>query len=579
MRQNLILLACSVALSGCATHFDVPASISGPEGGCRLPVVKMTANEYDNPDEGASRFSSYAAGTGGQTEQPGAGGTLVDVFRSTSRVKRSAQHTNVLVLSGGSLHGAFGAGLFYGWMNSHAPGDEPVPSYDVITGVSTGALQSTFIFLNTSSDPRVRQGAQRDADRLQQVRFLASRLSGDTNGVAAPGSSYLADLAQDYMPDRESDLLHLRPLQRMSPNKIGMLELINHQSVATMAPLRQVIAAELGPETIRGVAAEAQRGRKLLVAIADLGNVYGYAADLTMLAQLAADPEHQDPKDLVRVFPDYRPNSGRNLIDAARQCYVDALVASSSVPPGVPVVPIEIIREGKDGHILDPDYHPGAPRPAVPSNRVAGQHPFVDGGAAFAVFFSQIAAEIPDRSGYSMDLIVNGSYFPQEWDRVLDERRRNRKLRDVKVSSADVLLQTAEVLQTQVRLFSVQDARRWAKDSAGFRWAFIDNRQITSHDGDVDTLRPWGGQYRGTPLDWPYKRDSKGQSQSCRQWHEIDAKEHNPMEFFPTYMRCVLDYGLKRGRDPARRWNLCISADPAKCPTNGTPRRRENDPP
>ena len=298
MKQILTLLVCSLSLSACAHHLPEPASLEMQQARCRLPVVKLTANEYDNPDEGAGR--TYL-------NTPDRGASLTSAIRSATGGSDPNKPDKVLVLSGGSLHGAFGAGLFYGWMNSRVTGDEPLPPYRVVTGVSTGALQSTFVFLATSTDKHVQDGAIRDASRLDKISFLAARKGSTTNGVAEPGASYLADLAQDYMPERESDLLHLHALQRRSPNKAGLLDLFGHPSLATMDPLRAVIAAELGDETIRGVANEATIAhRKLFVAMVDLANGYGYAADLTRLAQLAVEPGEDDAGDVALVFPGSR---------------------------------------------------------------------------------------------------------------------------------------------------------------------------------------------------------------------------------------------------------------------------------
>lgn len=49
---------------------------------------------------------------------------------------------NILVLSGGGSRGAFGAGLISGWDER---GD--MPKFDIITGISTGAIMAPFIFL------------------------------------------------------------------------------------------------------------------------------------------------------------------------------------------------------------------------------------------------------------------------------------------------------------------------------------------------------------------------------------------------------------------------------------------------
>jgi hypothetical protein len=52
---------------------------------------------------------------------------------------------DILVLSGGGDWGAFGAGVLKGW--SRVQGPLAMPEFDVVTGVSTGALISPFAFL------------------------------------------------------------------------------------------------------------------------------------------------------------------------------------------------------------------------------------------------------------------------------------------------------------------------------------------------------------------------------------------------------------------------------------------------
>lgn len=54
---------------------------------------------------------------------------------------------DLLLLSGGGAHGAWGAGFLKGWGSSGAADDTAMPTFDLVTGVSTGALQSTHAFL------------------------------------------------------------------------------------------------------------------------------------------------------------------------------------------------------------------------------------------------------------------------------------------------------------------------------------------------------------------------------------------------------------------------------------------------
>jgi predicted acylesterase/phospholipase RssA len=57
---------------------------------------------------------------------------------------------NILELSGGGQYGAFGAGFLKGWTES---GQRPL--FDIVTGVSTGALLATHAFLGTPDDDAV----------------------------------------------------------------------------------------------------------------------------------------------------------------------------------------------------------------------------------------------------------------------------------------------------------------------------------------------------------------------------------------------------------------------------------------
>jgi predicted acylesterase/phospholipase RssA len=63
----------------------------------------------------------------------------------------SGHPISILALSGGGEHGAFGAGLLEGWSQSgHRP------TFDIVTGVSTGALMAPFAFLGTAYDDRLK---------------------------------------------------------------------------------------------------------------------------------------------------------------------------------------------------------------------------------------------------------------------------------------------------------------------------------------------------------------------------------------------------------------------------------------
>src|ERR1017187_8772349 len=63
-------------------------------------------------------------------------------------VARGDLTLDVLLLSGGGQNGAYGIGFLKGWS---ARGDKSIPRFDLITGVSTGALQAPFALLGSTT--------------------------------------------------------------------------------------------------------------------------------------------------------------------------------------------------------------------------------------------------------------------------------------------------------------------------------------------------------------------------------------------------------------------------------------------
>ncbi len=67
-------------------------------------------------------------------------------------VERHHPVSNLLAISGGAEDGAFGAGLLVGWSDSGTR-----PSFDLVTGVSSGALIAPFAFLGREHDDQLRE--------------------------------------------------------------------------------------------------------------------------------------------------------------------------------------------------------------------------------------------------------------------------------------------------------------------------------------------------------------------------------------------------------------------------------------
>lgn len=81
---------------------------------------------------------------------------------------------DVLAISAGGQYGAFTVGVLQGWQDEKFNGtDEQMPEFDVVTGVSTGALIAPFAYLGTPEDiRRIDQLYQEVDDRFVALRDL-----------------------------------------------------------------------------------------------------------------------------------------------------------------------------------------------------------------------------------------------------------------------------------------------------------------------------------------------------------------------------------------------------------------------
>jgi len=113
----------------------------------------------------------------------------------------------LLAVSGGGENGAFGAGLLNGWSDF---GNLPV--FDLVTGVSTGALTAPFAYLGSSYDQQLRSVyTELDVSRVLEKRAMTAALWDDAMADNAPlyktisvylNEAMLAALAKSYEDGR-----------------------------------------------------------------------------------------------------------------------------------------------------------------------------------------------------------------------------------------------------------------------------------------------------------------------------------------------------------------------------------------
>ena len=117
--------------------------------------------------ERVARQTAYEAGRAAVAE------------RLAARVTATDRTLDVLVLSGGGQHGAFGAGFLTGW--AQRPGG--LPAFDLVTGISTGALIAPFAFVGTPDALATVAGLYRDPASIAPRRDLVGALFRRTGGL------------------------------------------------------------------------------------------------------------------------------------------------------------------------------------------------------------------------------------------------------------------------------------------------------------------------------------------------------------------------------------------------------------
>lgn len=111
-------------------------------------------------------------------------------------LSRLTEKPQILALSGGGEDGAFGAGALSGWSKTGKR-----PDFDIVTGVSTGALIAPMAFAGAEGDDALQHMfLDNDASDLMKVRWF-SAVTGDSVYDTEP----LADLIAFYAPNRFLD--------------------------------------------------------------------------------------------------------------------------------------------------------------------------------------------------------------------------------------------------------------------------------------------------------------------------------------------------------------------------------------
>lgn len=193
--------------------------------------------------------------------------TVAQVHAQQMAAGLSPTERNFLAISGGGSNGAFGAGLLTGWTKTGTR-----PEFSIVTGVSTGSLIAPFAFL---------------------------------------GPPYDRLLTEAYTEISGADVYR----------KKNVLRIFNSDSVADNSPLRQLVSRYVTDKMVEDIAAQQQRGRRLLIGTTNLDAERPVVWDIGAIASSGV--------------------AGRTRL------IQDILVASASVPGVFPPVRISVTADGK----------------------------------------------------------------------------------------------------------------------------------------------------------------------------------------------------------------------------------------
>ncbi|MBC2652519.1 patatin-like phospholipase family protein [Novosphingobium flavum] len=473
-----LLTAACLLLGGCAIR---PVQYAG------TPALRCTAPEFAyrlaiDPEAG-TRQPDGAAETLRPTDAQALDAALERAYKSGNlhpyAPREEAVSNSLLLLSGGSEDGAFGAGFLSQWgklrtVNADLqppPAGQPrktgLPRFRVVTGISTGALQASFAFID---DPEA--------------------------------------LVQSYSIVRERELLRPLVSRGLDDHPVrGAISLARRGTLATLDPLRGLLDrlltapyhGPLGdyPTRIHAIAREAsdnEGNRSLLVGAVEMdsGDLVVFDLGAYARAWVAADTLEDRPR-----------------ADALKHCYIEALIASSSVP--IAAAPVFI-----DGKM------------------------FIDGGARFGVFLRPL-------------------------DKVFAANRRT----DARGEARDhlfMLINGTLQVGPQCTLAPCPNPNpRWRFDSLAFRslsvlinQSYVASVYWSRSEGARNGLNPEIARMQPGPQGYLAHRATVAlpgetpREATCGEWQAEDKRRDHPLEFHARYMRCLIDYG--RNHPAVTQW-------------------------
>lgn len=184
---------------------------------------------------------------------------------ASARIVDGRPHVHILAISGGGPGGAFGAGLLKGWTRHGTR-----PRFDLVTGVSAGAIIAPFAFLGPAYDAQLEQiWTEYETSELLVAQILPAILGGPALADTAPLEAlieryvdrrFLGAIATEYARGRML-LVGTTNLDAQRPVYWNMGEIAASRHPKALELFRKVIMASAAiPGAFPPVTIEAESG-------------------------------------------------------------------------------------------------------------------------------------------------------------------------------------------------------------------------------------------------------------------------------------------------------------------------------